>query len=560
MTDHSNTPPDGTAPPAPPGHPPPPYRTSDLPEGAEPPPKGVRVAAVVRWLLLLGMAALAAATMWKFWGPGARTGVTAHAIDRYYCAMHPQIRSPEPGECPICHMNLEPIPLDRRRAEGPAGAAGSDAGMAAMPMGDSGTMPDMATGDGGAPGDGALEGVVPVTIASERQQLVGIATVPVTRRDVGESLRVPGVAEAPESALAQVHVRVPGFLERLAVRETGVLVARGQILAWFYSPQIYQAEQELLTAHRWAGGRAGIDHGLPVGEPPAARAQSNDMEVAARRNLELLGLATTDVEEILRTGVPTRAVPIRAPAAGYVTRRTAVVGLYAQPETVLYELADLARIWVVASLYERDLSRVRRGTPARFVPADAPDAPLDALVELVEPEVAAATRTARVRLVLANPRLRLRPGQYGEVVFALPATSALVVPRDAVIDTGAQQYVFIDAGQGRFEPRRVRTGDLFGDQIQVLAGLRAGERVVARGNFMLDSESRLNASLAEAPAAPASPGGGGGSAATGPSCETDFDRQRYPDRYVQCRACERQHRGMGSMEADCKSAIGRPWR
>ena len=193
-----------------------------------------------------------------------------------------------------------------------------------------------------------------------------------------------------------------------------------------------------------------------------------------------------------------RAVPLRAPAAGYVTRFAGVLGAYATPEMTLYEIADLSRVWVVASLYERDLPRVRVGMVARFSTPGAAEDATTARVALIEPDVSAATRTTRVRLEASNPRTALRPGQYGEVTFELPASMALVVPRDAVIDTGGQQYVFVDRG-GRFEPRPVRVGELVGEQFAVTGGLSEGERVVVRGNFMIDSESRLQASLSAAP-------------------------------------------------------------
>jgi Cu(I)/Ag(I) efflux system membrane fusion protein len=530
-----------------------------MPEGPEPPPRGVGVMAVVRWLILLAVAAVAGWTVWSFWGPGAQRAAT-QAEARYYCPMHPQITSPEPGECPICHMNIEPIPRERTQPTGPMGAAMvADGGTLPATGSREGAMAMPAGGDGAA-GDAALEGVVPVTLTLERQQRVGVATAPVTRRVVGQELRAPAVVEAPEDAMAQVHVRAPGFLERVAVSASGVQVARGQTLAWIYSPEIYRVQQELLTAHRWAREHPAADAHDPAAPGErlhTAGAQSSAMEMAARTNLSLLGLSEGDIDEIVRRDAPLRAVPIRAPRSGFVVRRAAVLGLYATPELALYEIADLSRVWVVASVYERDLPRVRAGAAARFVPASRPGEPITARVTLVEPEVAAATRTARVRLEVANAGLRLRPGEYGDVLFAPSAAPVLVVLRDAVIDDGRQQYVFVDRGEGRFEPRRVRTGALVEDQLPVLEGLREGERVVTRGNFMIDAESRLQSALA---ATPPPAGGGGGAVETGPDCETAFDRQRYPDRYTQCRACERVHRGMGTMEADCKNAIPRPWR
>ena len=460
-----------------------PDRADKVNDHSEPSPRSLRVMAVVRWAILLAVTALAVHSVWRYWGPGS-TALPAHREDRYYCPMHPQIRSPDPGECPICHMTLEPIPEERRQPAAPrTSASASDAGTdggpvtAAAPVGVT-TLPP--------------PGVVPVTLSLERQQLIGMTTAPVVRRALGQQLRVPGVVEAPENAAAQVHVRTPGFLERVEVRQSGVRVARGQTLAWIYAPEIYQAEQELLTARRWAG--ASTDGGM-------TESGHDDVFASARRRLQFLGVADGDINEVLRRGVAMRAVPVRAPIDGYVTRYAAVLGQYATPEMTLYELSDLSRVWIVASLYERDLARISRGSAAQFVAAGESAPPIAARVDLIEPSVGAETRTARVRLSVPNPAMRLRPGQYGDVTFALPGTASLVVPRDAVADTGVAQYAFVDAGGGRFEPRRVRIGVLLGDDLEVIDGLREGERVVARGSFMVDSESRLQAALAGSPAA-----------------------------------------------------------
>jgi Cu(I)/Ag(I) efflux system membrane fusion protein len=254
-----------------------------------------------------------------------------------------------------------------------------------------------------------------------------------------------------------------------------------------------------------------------------------------------------------------RALPVRAPSSGYVTRFNAVLGFRADPETVLYELADLSTVWIVASVHERDIESVRAGTTAHFTVTGQSTAPIKARVELVEPQLDENTRTSRVRLAVRNRDFLLRPGQFGEVTFDLPAAQGLFVPRDAVIHTGEHQYVYVVSGSEQFEPRIVRTGTQVEARIQVVEGLAAGDRVVTRGSFMLDSESRLQASLAAAPAASNAPSSSAASS-QGASCSEAFDRQRFPDKYMQCLACERQHAGMGSMVDDCKSAIARPWR
>jgi Cu(I)/Ag(I) efflux system membrane fusion protein len=488
--------------------------------------RALRTMAIVRWALLGVVTLLAGYTVWTFWGPpGDRHA--AHEEDRYYCAMHPQIRSPDPGQCPICHMNLEPIPADRRALSPPAS---SSVAAASLP----------------APGP---SNVTAVTLSEEKQRAVGLATSLVESATLGDRSRVPGVITAPETGLAQVRVRAPGFVERAAVRQTGVRVSRNQPLAFIYSPEIYRAQEEYLAAARWSGAASGDSN---------AQAGAADLATAARRALELLGLSADDIEEITRTGKPIRAIAVRAPAAGFVTRFNAVLGSRADPEMVLYEIADLSSVWVVASVHESDLNAIRAGMTARFTATNSEAAPLNGRVDLVEPLLAESTRTTRVRLVVPNRDGRLRPGQYGEVEFELPASPGLFVPRDAVIRTGEHEYVYVATSAERFEPRLVRTGLSRDGRIQLLSGAAEGDRVVTRGSFMLDSESRLQASLGATPAA--TPSSERGSADLGPSCETDFDQQGKADKYRQCRACEVQHAGMGRMVADCKNAISRPWR
>jgi Cu(I)/Ag(I) efflux system membrane fusion protein len=431
--------------------------------------RGLRVMAVVRWVLLALVTALAAHTVWTYWRPQA-TSVQVARPNRYYCSMHPQIRSPDPGTCPICHMDLVPIPVERQTRT---------------------TEPTTPAASAASPSD-----VVAVSISAEKQHAIGISTTVVARDSLGDSLRVPGVISAPETGISQVRVRASGFVERVAVQETGVRVARGQTLAWIYSPDIYRAEEEFLAATRWSAGA-----------PASGTVSPGSVELlsAARRGLELLGMSSADIDAIVRSGQPTRALPVRAPSSGYVTRFNAVLGFRADPEMVLYEIADLSRVWVIASVYERDLASVRVGMAAEFSATGSSAPPVTAHVDLIEPELNEATRSARVRLVLPNRDLALRPGQFGEVTFQLPAAEGLFVPHDAVIRTGEHDYVYVSTTEDRFEPRTVRTGAALGERVQVLEGVVAGDRVVTRGSFMLDSESRLEASLAAVPASASTP-------------------------------------------------------
>lgn len=486
-----------------------------------PSPRALRTMAIVRWLLLALVTLLAGVSVWTYWGPGA-DDPAARTEDRYYCSMHPQIRSPDPGECPICHMDLVPIPREQQSAGQPE--------------------PSEDTARGPA-------NVTSIVVSEEKQRAIDLATTAVESTTVGDHLRVPGVLSAPETGRSEVRVRAPGFVERVLVRQTGVQVSAGQPLALVYSPEIYRAQEEFIAAQRWSA--------TPRLEGSPDTGAGNIAE-AARRALELLGVSAAEIDQVARTGQPIRAVAVRAPASGIVTKNSAILGSRADPAMVLYEIADLSMLWVIASVQERDLPGLRKDTPARFTISGHSTEPLLGKVDLIEPLLEESTRSVRVRLVVANRDGQLRPGQFGEVEFDLPSAPGLFVPRDAVIRTGQHDYVYVAATGDRFEPRSVTTGMAREGRIQILSGLALGERVVTRGGFLLDSESRLQASLARAPA----PNSGAESSSPdqGPSCQTAFSATSAPDKYKQCRACELEHAGMGSMVADCKTAIPKPWR
>jgi Cu(I)/Ag(I) efflux system membrane fusion protein len=427
-----------------------------LPEGAEAPPPGTRVMAVVRWLLVAAMAGAALFSVGH--GLGWFAPAAAHAHVRYHCPMHPQIVSDHPGECPICHMTLEPMP------EAHAAAGAAPAGATAVP------------------------GLAPVTLTADRIQLTGLRTAKVTRKPMGGDLRTIGTIAASERNLAVVSPRFEGWIETLAVSETGRRVKQGQVLATLYSPEVLAAQQELLNARTWTTGAGAFGT-----KPPA------DLETAARRRLELLGLGKADIDAVLASGQASRTVSLRAPRAGHVIRKTAVQGGHVEPGTPLFEIADLSTVWLLTEVYEQDAARVHVGQEAVWTTGGFAGERWKGTVTFVQPTVDAASRTLEVRVELANADGRLRPGMYGDVTLAAPAADALAVPAEAVVDTGDRRYVFVAQEGGRFEPRVVELGGRAGGDVQVLTGLREGEVVVTTGNFLIDSESRLGAALASEP-------------------------------------------------------------
>lgn len=433
-----------------------------VPPPAGQPPPGVRVMAVVRWVIVLVTALVAAGTIWHFAevpGAGAEEGAVGQ---RYYCPMHPSVVQDHPGQCPICSMTLVPLPHQTT----PVTASASPAGLA------------------------------PIELTPERIQLIGMKTAIVRREALGGELRTLGIIEANERGLAQVNVRFSGWIQKLLVSATGDRVRRGQVLATVYSPDVLRAEQELLVANGWRAG-------TPVG---AGGTQSHDHDIGAgglaadaRRRLELLGIAAQEIDEVLASGKPTEAIAIRSPFDGYVVGKAALAGVAVQPGTVLFQVADLSTVWVTADVYEQDIARIHVGQKAQLELGAYPGETSAGKVQFVYPTLDPGSRALKVRLEFKNrfdrSGPRLRPGMSGTVHLDLPPTTGLMVPVQAVVDTGDTRYLFVAKEGGHFEPRVVKLGARLGERVEVQSGVAEGETVVTTGNFLIDSESRLRAAL-----------------------------------------------------------------
>jgi Cu(I)/Ag(I) efflux system membrane fusion protein len=434
---------------------------------------------VVRVVLLsvVAVAAIAAGVylfLHRIAGPGTEGAHGAPAAEKktlYHCPMHPTMVADRPGDCPICGMRMVPI---EEAAESPSPAPEEP------------------------PGGPAVEGLAAVSIPTRKQQLIGVRTEEVRTIPFVRKIRAVGRVTADETRLHHVHTKIEGWVEVLHVNATGVKVEKGQPLLAIYSPELVATQEEYLLALR-ARQAAGAET-----LPQLARTGDELVESAGRRLL-LFDLRPAQIEELERTGRPSRTVTLHAPISGYVTQRNVTQGEKIGPDTTLLDIADLSRVWVIASVYEYELPFVRVGQAATVTLSYLPGRTFRGRSTLVYPTIEGTTRTAQVRLEFDNPDLALKPEMYAEVEIESRLGERLAVPDSAVLSSGTRNIVFVARGDGYFEPREVRLGLRLPDAVEILEGLSEGERVVASGTFFVDSESKLKAALKAAGASKAQP-------------------------------------------------------
>lgn len=353
--------------------------------------------------------------------------------------------------------------------------------------------------DMGATDPGA-EGLTPdpeqgmeIRLDPARAGSLGIRSVAVERGDLVRSLRLSGQVQWDESRLSTVTLKYGGYIERLHVSFTGQEVRAGQVLFEVYAPEVVAAKEELLTAARLATRLA--QSGLE-----GVADQSTQLLDAAQRRLELWDVDAREIERVLETGQVPRTHAITAPSSGYVVEQLVQVGERIEAGAPLYRLASADPVWVEARVPENDLRFLREGLQGVIELQAHPDRRLTGNITTLLPDVEAASRAGRVRFTLPNPGRVALPGMYAGVTVDVPvASDALLVPRDAVIRAGLRDVVFVEEEPGRFVAREVTLGAVSGDRIQVTSGLDDGDRVVARGAFLLDSESRLMTEMESMP-------------------------------------------------------------
>jgi RND family efflux transporter MFP subunit len=432
-----------------PGNPPP----------SAPPPRGPALGTIIVFLLACAFMLGVGAT----WGDQIKAGLTrvihpntepaqTQAKEGWWtCGMHPWIVLPKKGLCPVCHMELVPLDASKFTAE--------------------------------------------IAINPIITQNIGVRIAPVVTGPVNRVIRTVGTVDYDETLVRDVNLKVSGWVDKLYVNYTGKSVTKGQPLFDLYSPDLIAAQEEYLQAYRGATATT------RPGAPGAADQDKFNAALldSARRRLENLDIDDAQIKALEKAGKSSRSMTINSPYSGQVIVRNVNEGQKLDAGTQVYRLADLSKVWVLATLYEYQIPFVKLGQPAVVTLPYLRNVQFDGTVNYIYPYINTELRQAKLRVELGNPDGLLKPGMYGSVeLHATLATDCVLVPREAVVDTGQRQVAFVSLGNGRFEPRDVKLGvEADNGMVVVDAGLKQGDLVVISGEFLLDSERRLREDLAK---------------------------------------------------------------
>ncbi len=449
---------------------------------------------ILLFVLLIAVGFVGGFGYGRWYGPRDHASATTNKPKGYHCPMHPSYHSDKPGDCPICGMKLVP---DEDSAH-PVGAAAQkptgkilfyrDPKAPDFKSDKPGINPE--TGSDLEPvyeNDPAAMPMGTIRVSPEKQQLIGVKFGEVTLGAGIHSFRSVGKVTMDETRFSKVQTRIEGWIEKVYVDFTGKLVEQGQPLLTLYSPEMLASQQEYLLAIR--------SREIMKDSPLAgSQQQSDSLLAAARKRLELFSLSEAQIEEITRTQKPLTNITIYSPISGYVMMRNAFPKQRITPETELYTVVDLSRVWIMADVFENEASMIQVGMPARMNLSYGSGRKIDGRVSYIQPQIDPTTRTLKVRIEADNPNMTLKPDMFVDVEFNVAMPARITVLAEAVLDTGLKKTVFVDRGNGYLEPRQVETGERIGDRIEITKGLAAGERVVTSSHFLIDSESQLKSS------------------------------------------------------------------
>src|SRR5450755_3152373 len=397
-----------------------------------------------------------------FQGQQAATRTTATGGERrvlyWYDAMSTQHHYNKPGKAPD-GMDLVPQYADDNTSQG-----GNATTTAAMPAGT-------------------------VKIAPDKQQLIGVRTETVERQSLARTVRTTGLLTSDETKLAHIHVKVNGYIDKSYVDFVGQLVKKGQPLFTLYSPDLVATEEEYLIAKRGAKE-------MGSSQFPDVAQGSQSLLRSTRERLKLWDISDEQIKKLDETGEVTKTLTFYSPVSGFVTDRKAFPQTAVTPDMDLYAISDLSTIWVNADVYEYEVPFVKVGQTADMQLSYYAGKTYSGKITYIYPTVDPISHTVKARIEFANPNFDLKPQMFANVQLKINYGKQIVVPQEAIMDSGDKQYVFVVHDGGLFEPRAIQMGAKLEGNVVVLSGLNAGETIVTSGNFLIDSESRLKSAMA----------------------------------------------------------------
>jgi RND family efflux transporter MFP subunit len=371
------------------------------------------------------------------------------------------------------------------------------------------------------PAESTQAQLVPVQISPQRLQSIGVKTGVVERKSVADEIRTTGNVAVDERRLTYVQVRFSGYIQKVFADATYQYVRKGQPLFTMYSPDLAATEREYIVAKE-------NEQQVTQSTVPGVASSAALLVNATAERLKQWSVPQKEITRLESTGQVQQELEIDSPVSGYITERNAFPSVAVQPEMRLYTIADLSTVWVQAQVFQNDLARIKIGAPATLTVNTSPGRTFTGRVNFVYPQVDMETRTAKVRIDFSNSGLQLKPGMFVNVSLKVPMGTQLIIPATGVLQSGTRQIVFVERSDGYIEPREVQLGARIGDDFIVLKGLKAGEQIVTSANFLIDSESQLQAALGSF--VPPPPGAGTTSGSTGPQANLELSSEPNPPR------------------------------
>lgn len=409
----------------------------------------------------------------------------------YHCPMHPTYTSDKPGECPICGMNLVPVEQEEKkipkkkimyRSTMNPNEVSDKPGKDSMGM-------DMEPFEVEVTEDtSTVPGRAVVRVTPEKQQIIGVRFAEVKTRELKKIIRAVGRVDYVEPALAFVNTKFDGWIEKLYVDYTGKFVKKGQPLADIYSPELVSTQEEYLIAFKSE---------KDIKNKDITNSLSSNFSVleSARQRLKFWDITEDQIKRLEETGDIKKTLTIYSPVNGYVIEKNVIDGQRIMSGENLYKIADISKVWIYGDIYEYEIPLVKVGDSVNITLSYLPGETFTGTVSYIYPYLEEETRTNKIRVEADNKDFKLKPGMYANLEIVVDLGKRLVVPSSAILDSGEQKYLFVDIGDGYFEPRAVKTGIATDDYYEILEGVKEGEKVVTSAAFLIDSESSLKAAL-----------------------------------------------------------------